>query len=158
MSKLVINDKEWFSKVCVDATEEEALQIIPEMHKVLDDHSTGVGLAANQIGYNKRIAVIKRGDEDIVLVNPVIISKSKKTVKSVEGCLSFPEDQVTVRRHKSITLQRQPGFKIETFEGFEAIVIQHELGHLDGKTMWDNEWKDKGSKFTPKKKKRKKRR
>ena len=160
MSKLIINDREWFSKPCADATDgAENLTIIKEMNEVLDANKGGVGLAANQIGYNKRIAIIKtRIDEDIVLVNPEIISVSKKTVKSVEGCLSFPGVEVTTKRHRTITLRRQPGFIEETFTGFDAIVIQHELSHLNGDTMWDYEYKNVGNKFTPKKKKRSKKR
>jgi len=155
--KLVINDKNWFSQRCTDASEEEALIIVKQMYKILDAHKNGVGLAANQIGYRKRIAIIKTdSDESIVLVNPEVISKSKETVKSTEGCLSFPNIQLSVRRQETITLKRQPGFSEETFVGFEAIVIQHELDHLDGKTMWNRLYK-LNSNFTPKKKKRKRR-
>lgn len=158
--ELVVNDKEWFSHKCVEATDDvENEQIVKSLYKALKEHPKGVGMAANQLGYDKRIAVIlRKTDEDIVLINPVVVSVSKKTSKQIEGCLSFPDAIVATRRHSSITLQRQPGCKEETFTGFDAVVIQHELGHLDGKTMWDVEFKKKRSNFTPKKKKRKKRR
>ncbi len=159
MNKLVLNDKEWFAQKCVDADNiDENKQIIDNINHILDTHSTGAGLAANQLGYNKRIAVIIRDNgERLVLVNPIVLDKSKETVKCIEGCLSFPGSTVATKRHKSITVQCTSKSEPELFTGFEANVIQHEIDHLNGTVMFDREYKV-GGRFTPKKKKRKKKR
>jgi len=158
MSKLVINDREWFKKPCdtvdnLDLVTEVKQELINELY----NHPTGVGLAANQMGYNCRIAVIKLVNKDILmLVNPVIVSKSKKTIKSTEGCLSFPNVSVDCRRHESVVIKASPLEREVEYTGMDAIVIQHEMDHLMGRTMFDCKYVKSNGKFTPKKKRRKK--
>lgn len=106
----------------------------------------GAGIAANQIGSNKRICVVRnftynrrfpRGysAEDFILVNPKIISKSKETETDWEGCLSIPDKYGQVPRHTKIKVEAETldGNKIEiTANDLFARVIQHEVDHLDG--------------------------
>lgn len=100
----------------------------------------GVGLAAPQIGINKRIMVFNeegdygRKDKEMVLINPYIISKSTEMAISEEGCLSFPLIRGTVSRHTWIEVEYQnvKGQKQSCrFEGFPAVIFQHEYDHLD---------------------------
>jgi peptide deformylase len=101
--------------------------------------SPGVGLAAVQIGILKRIITVDISERNpehelIVLINPEIIERSgKKKVR--EGCLSVPDYLADITRAKKITVKGldRDGKELEICtSGFEAIVLQHEIDHLDG--------------------------
>jgi peptide deformylase len=110
----------------------------------------GVGLAAPQIGKSLKIFITKPTDnsEISVFINPRIIeakpeniegknTKKKKAnqPKKLEGCLSLPNIWGEVRRSSSVTLeyQTQTGEKLtKKFTGFMAIIVQHEMDHLEG--------------------------
>jgi peptide deformylase len=100
----------------------------------------GVGLAANQIGIPRRIAVIdisfkEDPDAKIVLVNPEIVKLEGKQSES-EGCLSIPEfrEQVTRAKRCTVRAQNQEGEWFErTGEDLLARAFQHETDHLNGK-------------------------
>lgn len=127
----------------------EAHKIAGDMHKLLVSTGNGIGLAAPQVGINKRIIVIDtRNMEGIGIVNylfnPKIIKYQGKQIVIQEGCLSFPDKICKVLRYPTIKVQYKnfEGVKItEKFEGLNAIVIQHELDHIDGLTMVDREIK-----------------
>jgi peptide deformylase len=101
----------------------------------------GIGLAANQVGVNKRIVVIdaSRGqtkNDRFVLINPVIIMYSKEVDCVKEGCLSFPEMEGTIERSiaiavRAIDINGNP-IVLEP-KGIVARVFQHEIDHLNGK-------------------------
>lgn len=96
----------------------------------------GVGLAANQVGDKRRYFVMLRQNGlAAVFINPRITNTSGVLVDSKEGCLSFPGHKCIVERHESIELRYmllngKPTTAILT--GYEAIVAQHEIDHLDG--------------------------
>ncbi len=94
------------------------------------------GLAANQIGYNKRIFVVKINDKFRPIINPEIVKTWPGMVSKSERCLSFPEKDRKVRRYKRIRLEfndAQTGERIQfNFKGFTARCIQHEIDHLNG--------------------------
>ena len=101
----------------------------------------GVGLAAPQVGVNKRLMVYNpEGDEkkwvqEVVLVNPRIVGRSEGTDEEQEGCLSFPDMSGVVERNKWIKVEAQnlKGKTIKKkFAGWEARIFQHEYDHLDG--------------------------
>ena len=104
----------------------------------------GIGLAANQIGINKRIFVVDISHTDecespLVFINGKIISGEGSCVDS-EGCLSLPEIRIDVERYDSITyeyLDQNLKKHTKVFSGFLATVIQHENDHLDGKLITD---------------------
>lgn len=107
--------------------------------------NNGVGLAANQIGLWLRVAVvdISSGDDPaakIVLVNPEIVESSGSQV-DWEGCLSLPGFRERVKRYQRIRVRAQnecgDEYEIEG-EGLLARVLQHECGHLEGKTYLDH--------------------
>lgn len=95
----------------------------------------GLGLAANQIGCNHRIFVMRvpNGIER-VFINPKITASSDELVTETEGCLSLPGLFVPVMRHLTIDVSGQDGDKLYTIglEGLEARVAQHEIDHLNG--------------------------
>ena len=96
----------------------------------------GVGLAAMQIGEFVRMAWFINGEEDVVMVNPVIIKADKHIIVPKEGCLSIPHIWSQTRRYLNITVrmtaedQKEPITR--DFEGFPAIVVQHEIDHMNG--------------------------
>jgi peptide deformylase len=98
-----------------------------------------VGLAASQVGVPVQIMVIDSTakttkDRLMVLINPVLTQQSQWKY-SREGCLSFPEYLVTVKRARKITaewLDPKGQLQSEAFRDFEAVIIQHELDHLQG--------------------------
>ena len=102
----------------------------------------GIGLAANQIGLDLRLAVIKikREDEEplsIVIINPEIVEKSG-TLYEEEGCLSFPGLFAKIRRAAKVKMRaiNEKGMPIEiNAEGLFAKAVQHELDHLDGEVF-----------------------
>jgi len=119
-------------------------KIASEMLEFLKKTSepTGVGLAANQVGIDKRIILItrkvaKRGEkgEIIPLINPEILFKSHETAKSWEGCLSVPGVYGNVIRAKKIKVKYQDleGKQVEEkFEYFSSYIVAHEIDHLNG--------------------------
>lgn len=102
----------------------------------------GVGLAAPQVGKNIRLFVIDYQKLKRVVINPVVVSvKTKKQTSEskkkqiLEGCLSLPHFYGPLKRADSITItyKNELGEEVtETFTGFHAQIIQHEIDHLDG--------------------------
>lgn len=140
------------------------LSLINEMHDYLvlsqdetyaEKHNIreGVGLAAPQIGQNIRILVVyykdivdgKEIEVDHRLINPKIVSESVKKIalSQGEGCLSVDDAHpgYVYRPYKIIVKAFDAKAQKETFitaRGYEAIVLQHELDHLDGVLFYDH--------------------
>lgn len=125
----------------------EVPKVSAKIQKLIEDMfdtmyaSNGVGLAAPQIGESKRIFVLDCTTEDkpmpkMVFINPVIVKK-EGAMLSWEGCLSFPNVFIDVKRYASITV-RAKDMKGRTFtmtpepESLLCRAIQHELDHLNG--------------------------
>ncbi len=125
---------------------EKVKEISEEIQKLIDDMietlalSKGVGLAATQVGESKRIIVIKPGDEFIAFINPRIVKKSKEAESKEEGCLSFPELFINIKRPKKaevVALNRK-GEEVKILaDSFAARIFQHEIDHLDGTLFID---------------------
>jgi len=109
----------------------------------------GVGIAAIQIGLLKRMFVIyyQKDENEIVqyqLVNPKIVEESlrKCALEHGEGCLSVDnEHEGLVHRNYKITMKAFDALQnkdiVITTKGYDAIVLQHEYDHLDGKFFYD---------------------
>ena len=108
----------------------------------------GIGLAAPQIGVNKKIVVIDiPGDDDVqgknqlILINPKILKREGELVESQEGCLSVPGYQDTVMRYPKVSVSYQDlegkAQEMLDVEGLLAICLQHETDHLDGVVFVD---------------------
>ena len=90
-------------------------------------------MAANMIGFHKRIIAFQDEGKIVVMLNPEIIKKSQ-IYSAKEGCLSLSGQRET-KRYRSIKvryLDMQMKIKIKTFKDFTAQVIQHEIDHCDG--------------------------
>lgn|SRR5574340_100114 len=100
----------------------------------------GVGLAAPQVGVDKRIIVFDVDDRLAALCNPTITEFSDETEVDEEGCLSVPGISVPVERSMRIVCSGQTveGSEITLeAESFLARVLQHEIDHLDGILILD---------------------
>ena len=167
---MIITDKNKITQVCEPCKSvEEGEEIGAKLLKILTESTSGIGLAANQIGINKRVCVLNVKDP-VVLVNPKIVEKSKEMFGFMEGCLSFPEDTVKTTRHKWVKVQAdnhnhtlyfsvwhddsEEGYDKDKYlqMAYETACVQHEIDHLNGITMHDRElilepWKRKDEKI-----------
>lgn len=97
-----------------------------------------VGLAANQVGYEKRLFVMGINNKIWACFNPEIIEAITDPIEEIEGCLSFPKDRIAVARPETIRVKyadHQGHITEETLSGLAARCFQHELDHLNGITM-----------------------
>ncbi len=146
----------------------------PELQQKLADMAEtmyaapGVGLAAPQVADGRRMVVVDPGNEKeehgglpqrelIAMVNPEIVERGDDMISWEESCLSVPELYVQVRRHRRVRVRWRDGAgerHERVFEGFPAVVVQHELDHLDGRTIFDRASRIKRSRYLARKKKR----
>lgn len=94
----------------------------------------GIGLSANQCGLPYRVFVML-GQELIPCFNPRIVNVSNEIITLEEGCLSYPDLFVKIKRPRRIKVRyADPKGNVvtQTFEGMTARVFQHEMDHLDG--------------------------
>jgi peptide deformylase len=119
----------------IEKFDEEVVSLVKDLKDSLYS-TTGIGLAAPQIGVLKRAIIIdlREGEEPIILINPAIAAKVGKE-ESIEGCLSYPGYEGKVIRPKKVTVKGVDinGKKVEyTAEGLLAKAFCHEIDHLDG--------------------------
>jgi len=111
--------------------------------KTIMYNNNGIGLAANQVGFNRRIFVMdvsNERDNAEVFINPVITSKNNIKMGEIEGCLSCPGEEVKVSRSISVNLEWfcEHGEKQhKTFYHLPCRVILHEMDHLNNKLILD---------------------
>ena len=119
---------------------EEIAGVDAEVRRLIDDlfetmdAAKGVGLAANQVGVARRVAVVGVDDARLAMVNPVLLSAEGRD-RAEEGCLSIPDIYGEVARPDRVVLEAtgrdgQP-YRLEA-AGLLARAIQHEIDHLDG--------------------------
>lgn len=98
-------------------------------------HAEGVGLAAPQVGILKRVIVIDDGEDNkLEMVNPVIKEMDGEEIQ-IEGCLSLPHKQGSVKRATHIVVDyydKDNNKKTLETRDFLARIIQHEIDHLNG--------------------------
>ena len=146
---MIIKDKIKLQEKCSPVSVKEGEEIGVRLLHELRQSDNGIGLAANQIGIQKRVCVINV-KEPLVLINPKIVEKSKEQFVFAEGCLSFPNDKVKTIRHQDIVVESdnhkgQLSFSANSKDindAFECVCVQHEIDHLDGITMFDREFKN----------------
>lgn len=116
--------------------------LIKDLKDTLLDRSEGIGLAAPQINVHSRVIVVRlrgQGSADdvgppVALINPEIV-EARRDEKDFDGCLSFPGLYAeTVRPHylKLTGLDEWGKPFTRVFEGFDAVLVHHEIDHLDG--------------------------
>ena len=122
--------------------------IAATLFKYLTTKTTGIGLAANQIGIDARVAVVNV-QEPIYLINPEIVETGNE-INFKEGCLSIKKKKNThTKRYDRIVVKcdnYDSNMVFEAEEGddgmglLECICVQHEIDHLDGKTILDRKY------------------
>lgn len=121
----------------------------------------GVGLAAVQVGRLKKILVadlghvagIGYGKDSIVMVNPRVIEASEEKLVAKEGCLSYPGFEQKVERPKGVLVEYWTPLGVRKerfFEDFEARVIQHEMDHFNGVTLYSRATRLKRKRYNKK--------
>ena len=133
-------------KVCapVEDVDEEVRRLIDDMAETMDA-APGSGLAAPQVGVDRRVIVYdvspkSEPKELVVLVNPEIVASNGEEISMEEGCLSCPELTLEIPRAEWIKVQgldREGRPVTIEAEDFPAIVIQHEIDHLNGQLLVD---------------------
>ena len=131
----------------VERVDAAVTAFLDSLIRTMRSHPRCVGLAAPQVGRPLRIAAMDAsghpkttdGHDLLVLVNPRIIATDGAVIGR-EGCLSIPDFTANVRRAARVQVKARDRFG-STYQlwldGFEAIVVQHEIDHLDGKLFLD---------------------
>lgn len=126
----------------VDKEKENLEKLIGDMKDTLQSIG-GLGLAANQLGRDESVCLVKFGDQTITMINPVITGREGETKISIEGCLSLPDISAKVQRDEIISVKftnpdndwQEEEIRVE-FPN--SVVVQHEVDHLNGKLMIDS--------------------
>lgn len=142
--KVLLYPDPGLKRVCAPAPVGEELEkIVEDLIDTMRSFPGCVGIAAPQIGYFSRVAVIdlsahKKAPESVhgltVLVDPLVVSGEGSEVAR-EGCLSIPQLTANVRRYVDARVDTRDGAM--DFEGFEARCVLHEIDHLDGLLFLD---------------------
>ncbi|MCA6742456.1 peptide deformylase [Enterococcus durans] len=118
----------------IDVITDETVALLDNLYETMVAND-GIGIAAPQVGKNKRIAVVEVDEGDkFELINSEIIEAKGESI-DVEGCLSIPHVYGTVKRADEVTVRYydREGEEIEvTAFGYLARAFQHEIDHLDG--------------------------
>lgn len=130
--------------VKVDVIDDEIKELIKNMGETMF-HDEGVGLAAPQVGVNRRVLVYnshatdpdykEESKEITALINPEIIAGYGSFISEDEGCLSVIEYRADVKRYERVTVKAQniEGKQMEfDADGILSVIMQHEIDHLDG--------------------------
>ena len=133
MIKPIVRDAFFLNRKSEEATKAD-LTVAQDLEDTLRaNRERCVGMAANMIGYRKRIIIVATGFADIVMINPVITDRSG-AYETEEGCLSLPGVRKTTR-YERITvkyLDKKFAEHTQSFSGYIAQIIQHECDHLEG--------------------------
>ncbi len=136
----------------IDPRSDEALKIMQDMSATVANYGIGnvAGLAAPQVGYNKRILYYTEFDREnqkvkgaYFLFNPTYEKTTDQMITSIEPCMSFPDLVGVVKRYKSVRVKmiQYDGANFtpidQEFYNEEARVLQHEIDHLDGRLFID---------------------
>ena len=157
------HDNSVIKKKLKEVSVEEGRIIAQELFQILNKRGDGIGLAANQVGIDAQVAVVNV-IEPLVLINPIIEDQWEE-INYYEGCLSYPNQGIKTKRFKHIiikTAQELGGWYFTGAESgkdvrgtwereqkqneqerriLEAVCVQHEIDHLNGKTIYDREFK-----------------
>ncbi len=169
MKEIVIYPAEILRKKTdeIKVVDKKLIKEINGLKNILKNTNNGAGLAAPQIGLNKRFFGSKEIGKGSVLIYinpkieksygekvfPKIVGEDKKEEDFLEGCLSFPKYFGTVKRFLNIDVSWDEIEEVNLIRkkrklsGFEAIVWQHESDHLDGIVFVDRVKEDKGKFF-----------
>ena len=134
MVRELIHDPILLARVSAPAAEEDLPVAQDLLDTLLAHRETCVGMAANMIGVTKRIVAIDNDGSYQVLFNPEIL-KTWEPYDTEESCLSLLGGPRKCRRYRKIKVRYQNSSfqtRIQTFSGFPAQILQHEIDHCNG--------------------------
>jgi peptide deformylase len=151
----LIYEEAFLRKPCKRVTVKAGLKIGRQLHNFLlilnrgKTSKKGIGLAAPQIGELSQVCVVQLPKLWITLINPEIINQSHGRMTWTEGCLSFPNKEVTTYRHSWVVV-RADNLKEDMLFGcverpyeydklLQSVVVQHEVDHLRQKLIFDRQ-------------------
>ena len=123
----------------VKTVDDEVRRLVGDLFETMDA-ARGVGLAANQVGIGRRVAVVDADGDRFAMIDPVILETEGRATAE-EGCLSIPEIYGDVARADRIVIEAfdQGGIRYQKeATGLKARAIQHEIDHLDGILFLDH--------------------
>ena len=133
MKRTIVKDIMFLGQKSETATKDD-LFIAKDLQDTLAaNRESCVGMAANMIGYKKKIIIVSMGFMDMVMINPEITRKTGP-FEAEEGCLSLTGTRKTIR-FQNITVKYQDmdlSWHTQDFSGWIAQIIQHECDHLEG--------------------------
>jgi peptide deformylase len=133
------------TKEILDVQKPSIQKLIGDMLDTMEINN-GVGLAAPQVGKSLRLCVIRVEEKTYILVNPRITFASCKKETDVEGCLSFPNKFIPIKRNEKVRVKAQDAAGKEIHikaKGLLSRALQHEIDHLDGMVFTQREEKGK---------------
>lgn len=134
MIKELVHDPIFLAQKSTDATIMDLQAAMDLMETLLSYKDTCVGMAANMIGVKKRIICVNNEGIYLTMLNPEIVSSSEP-YDAEESCLSLLGGPKKTKRYGKIRVKFQTmDFKEHTqsFEGWTAQIIQHEIDHCNG--------------------------
>jgi len=148
----LVSDRTLLSKPSEIVTKEDDVAGIVKKLKDTLSTQSGLALTANQIGINKRISYLRipkfngKGIEftEMVVINAKIIERDKPIKVNNEACLSFPGISVVTQRFVFCTveyLDENLKSQVMSYQDLEAMVLQHEIDHQNGITLFDRKWR-----------------
>jgi peptide deformylase len=123
----------------VKTVDDEIRRLVADLFETMDA-AKGVGLAANQVGVARRVAVVDADGDRFVMIDPTIV-ETEGSSTAEEGCLSIPEIYGDVTRPERVVIEAldQDGTSYrKEASGLKARAIQHEIDHLDGILFLDH--------------------
>lgn len=133
MNKPIVRDVFFLSQKSQETTKDDLNDVRNLVDTFMANRQNCVGMAANMIGVKKRFIVVEFMNMPLVMINPKIISK-KERYETEEGCLSLNGMRKAVRYKEIAVVYQDMQFQSHTqsFSGFTAQIIQHEIDHCDG--------------------------
>ena len=123
----------------VGPVDEDVRRLVDDMFETMDA-AHGVGLAANQVGIARRVAVVDADGDRFAMIDPVVV-ETEGSSTAEEGCLSIPEIYADVTRPERVVIEaldREGNRYRREATGLKARAIQHEIDHLDGILFLDH--------------------
>lgn len=134
--ELIIFPNKILTTKCEILNGEEILNVILNYNKIIEfkEKIKGVGLAAPQIGLNKRFFIMEKE----LFINPEILKYSNDNITLEESCLSLPNESYEIKRSLRVRIKYiglDNKIQNKYFTGQKARIVQHEFDHLNGKLI-----------------------
>ena len=134
-------DIDFLHKPCVTVKDNEVNSLKLKLYTFLTTYSKkAVGVATNQLGVNKRAFAVRLNNKIEIFINPSV-ELSGEVINSEEGCLSIPNKEFKVKRRMNVKISADNHSKPKGYRGYQACVIQHEMDHINGILINDEETK-----------------